>query len=105
MRDTTTLAVAEVVRRWQFVPGVFYAKILSKAADGLVTRVSLRNRFRLAGPIDGRCCVDMRLLSIAREACKAPQEIFCVAESEPGGTPHGKVGFDSQNQPFTSGHG
>jgi hypothetical protein len=47
----------------------------------------------------------MRLLLISREGCKAAQEIFCVAESEPGGTPHGKVGFDSHHHPFTSGHG
>jgi hypothetical protein len=87
------------------VPGVFHAKVLSKAADGLVTRVPLRNRFRLAGPIDGCCCADMRLLLIGREACKASQKIFYVAKSEPGGTLHGKVGFDSHDHPFTSVHG
>jgi hypothetical protein len=105
VRDTTTFPVAEVVRRWQFVPEVFHAKVLSKAADGLVTRVSLRNRFRLAGPIDSCCCADMRVIQIGSEAGKASQEIFCIAESEPDGTPHGKIGLDSRHQPFTSGHG
>jgi len=97
--------LTEVVRGWRFVPGVFHAKVLSEAADGLVTRVPLRNRFRLAGPIDDRCSADMRFLSISREVREASQEIFCVAESEAGGTPHGKIGFDSRNHPFTSGHG
>jgi hypothetical protein len=105
VRDTTSFPVAEVVRWWQFVPGVFDAKVLRKAADGLVTRVSLRNRFRLAGPIDGCCSADMCFLSISREVRKASQEIFCIAESKPDGTPHGKIGFDRCHHPFTSGHG
>jgi hypothetical protein len=47
----------------------------------------------------------MSLIFVGREACKAAQEIFWVAESEAGGTPHGKIRFDSRNHSFTSGHG
>ena len=78
VRDATGLPVAEVVRRWRFVPGVFHAKVLSKAADGLVARVSLRDRFRLAGPVDGCCCADVRLLSIGREVLQScAGDILC----------------------------
>jgi hypothetical protein len=87
------------------VPEVFHAKVLSETTDGLVTRVPLRNRFRLAGPSDGCCSADMRFLSISRELREASQEIFGVAESKPDGTPHGKIGFDRCHHPFTSGHG
>jgi hypothetical protein len=59
-RDATSLPIAEVVRRWQFVPEVFHVEVLSRAADGLVTRVLLRNRSRLAGPIYGCRSADMR---------------------------------------------
>jgi hypothetical protein len=81
------------------------AKVLSKMADGLVPPVSLRDRSRLAGPVNGCCRADVRLLLIGREVCKAAQEIFRVAESEAGGAPNGKIGFDGRNHPFTSGHG
>src|ERR1035441_7241039 len=74
-RDTTSLPISEVVRRWQFVPGVFDAKILSKAADCLVTRVSLRDRSRLAGPVDGCGCADVGLLLIGCEVSETAQEI------------------------------
>jgi hypothetical protein len=104
-RDTTRLPVAEVVLRWRFVSGVFHAKVLSKTANCLIAGVPLRDRFRQAGPGDGCCCLDMRLPLIGSKGCKAAQEIFSVAESETGGTPHGKVRFDSRNHPFTSGHG
>jgi hypothetical protein len=103
--DAASLPIAEVVRRWQLVPEVFHAKVLSEAADSLVTCVSLRNRFRLAGPIDGGCGADMCFLSSSREVREASQEIFCVAESKSDGTPHGKIGFDRCHHPFTSGHG
>src|SRR5205823_12286414 len=59
VRDTASLPIAEVVRRWQLVPEVFHAKVLSETTDGPVARVPLRNRFRLAGPIYGCCCTDM----------------------------------------------
>src|SRR5512132_3091718 len=87
------------------MPGVFHAEVLRKAADSLIPSVPLPNRSRLGGPIDGCCSADMRLLSLGGEGCKAMQQIFCVGESEPGGTPHGKIGFDSRHHPFTSGHG
>jgi hypothetical protein len=87
------------------VPEVFHSKVLSETADGAVTRVPLRNRFRLAGPIDGCCSADMCFLSTSREVRKASQEIFCIAESKPDGAPHGKIGFDRCHHPFTSGHG
>src|SRR5215469_7113819 len=105
VRYASTLAVAEVVCRWRFVPRVFYAKVLSKTADSLIPRVSLCERFRQAGPGDGCCRTDMGLISIRREACKAAQKIFCVAQSEAGGAPHSKIGFDSRNHAFASGHG
>jgi hypothetical protein len=47
----------------------------------------------------------MGFLSISREGRKASQKIFCIAESKPDGTPHGKIGFDRCHHPFTSGHG
>jgi hypothetical protein len=47
----------------------------------------------------------MRLLLIGRETREAAQEIFCVAKSEAGGAPHGKIGFDGRDHLFTSGHG
>jgi hypothetical protein len=47
----------------------------------------------------------MRFLSISREVREASQEIFCVAESKPDGTPDGKIDFDRCHHPFTSGHG
>ena len=70
VRDATRLPIGEVVRRRRFVAGVVYAKVLSKAADGLVTRVSLRDRFRPTGPVDRGCCADMlsALLSVAKPA-------------------------------------
>jgi hypothetical protein len=87
------------------VPGIFDVKVLSKTADGLVTRVPLLDRSRLAGPIDGGCGANMHLLLIGREACEAAQEIFCVSESEAGGASYRKIGFDSRHHPFTSRHG
>ena len=48
---------------------------------------------------------DVGLISIGREGRKTAQKIFCVAEREADGTPHGKIGFDSRNHTFTSGHG
>jgi len=105
VRDATRLPIAEVVHRWRFVPGVLRAKVLSKETHGLVADVSLRDRSRLAGPVNGRCCADMRLLLIGREPCKAAQEIFGIAESEADGTPHGKIGFDSRDHRITPGHG
>jgi len=105
VRDATHQPITKIVRRRRFVARVFYAKVLSKAADGLVTRVSLRDRFRLTSPVDHGCCANMRLLSFEDKVCKAAQEIFCVAESEACGPPHGKIGFDSRNHLFTSGHG
>src|SRR5271165_7537822 len=105
VRHASTLPVAEVVRRWRFVLRVFYAKVLSKTADRLISRVSLRDRSRQAGPINGCCHADVGLISIGREGRKTAQKIFCVAEREADGTPHGKIGFDSRNHTFTSGHG
>ena len=43
VRDATHLPIAEVVCRWRFVPGVFYAEILSKETHGLVADMSLRD--------------------------------------------------------------
>src|SRR5271165_5771749 len=51
VRHASILPVAEVVRRWRFVPRVFYAKVLSKTADSLISRMSLRDRSRQAGPV------------------------------------------------------
>src|SRR5262249_38320167 len=97
--------IAEVVRRWRFVPGVFHAEVSSKEAYGLVADVSLRDRSGLAGPVDSGCCADVRLLLIGRKVCEAAQKIFCVTESEAGGPSHGKVGFDGRDHRFISGHG
>jgi hypothetical protein len=47
----------------------------------------------------------MGLPLLSREARKAAQEIFCIAQSETGGTPHGQIGFDSLDHLFTSGQG
>ena len=63
--------VAEIVRRWHLVPRVFYLKILCKAADSLVTRVSLGHLSRQTGPIDSGCRSNMGLTSIGRKVCKA----------------------------------
>ena len=49
------------------MPWVFHAKVLSKVANGLVASVPLRDRSRLAGPVDRCCRADMRLLFVGRE--------------------------------------
>ena len=41
---------------------VFYAKILSEAADGLIPRLTLCNRLRVTGPGDRSCRANVRLL-------------------------------------------
>lgn len=54
MRHVARLPVAVVIRRRRFVPKVFQVNIMGKGADGLVSRVSLRDRDGLAGPLDRR---------------------------------------------------
>ena len=62
-------------------------------------------RSGLASPLDDSGCADVGLFLMGRKACKTAQEIFCVAESEAGGTSHGEVGFNGLDHRFTSGHG
>src|SRR5260370_35834298 len=62
-RDATSLPIAKMVRRGQFVLEIFHAKVLSKVADDLVARVPLRERSGLAGPVDGCGGTGVRLLS------------------------------------------
>src|SRR5260370_35619944 len=72
--DPTHLPIAEVVRRWGFMPGVFQAKGLGKEAYGLVADVALRDRSRLHSPADGCCCADVRLRLTGSEASEAAPE-------------------------------
>src|SRR6059058_6222572 len=76
VRDATRLSVTEVIRRRRLVLAVLHAKVLSKKADSLVTRMALRDRPSLTGPLDDGRDADMRLLFTGRKYRKAAQEIF-----------------------------
>ena len=105
MRHAADLPVAEVIRRWRFVPSVFQANVLGKLADSLVSGVPLSDRRRLTCPIDDHRRADVWLLAISGERRKAAQQVLRVAQGKAGPAPQGQIVVDGGHHEFTPGHG
>src|SRR5882762_6532980 len=105
MRYAADLPVAEVIRRWRFVPMVFQTNIAGKFADGLVSGVPLGHRHGLTGPVDDRRGADELFLAVSGERGKAAQQVLRVAQDKAGGAAQGEITLDSGNHECTPGHG
>jgi len=105
MRNAARFAIPEKVRWRRIVLGVVQSNVVCEAADRLIPRVPLGDRWALVGPVDRCRRADKLFPAITGKTREAAQQVFRVTEGKSGGTPQGQIGLDGLDHEFTSGQG